>query len=126
MVCALGPASVWRCRSMEPKRILIPSYPNEPPTRSSLGVVWAAFVVIGLLLMGVFGEIAYAAAVAAIALAVCVAGLMNRGARDAYPWMRGRVDWLDLAAVTGVYAVVVGLLSSRLLVSPRTTHPGCS
>ena len=43
---------------MQPKRVLIPSITDESRTMSLLGIVWAAFVVIGLLLMGIVGDTA--------------------------------------------------------------------
>ena len=104
---------------MEAKRVLIPSDPDESRTRSALGVAWAAFVVVGLLLMGVFGDMAFGVAVAAIALSVWMIGLISRRVRAAFPWMRGRVDGRDLAAVAAVYLVVVALF--RLAFTGFTT-----
>ena len=101
------------------KRVLIPSITDDSRTLSLLGIVWAAFVVIGLLLMGIVGDTAYGATFAAIALVVCLVCLMSRRVREALPWMRGRVDRRDLAAVAGVYLVVVALF--RLAFAGFTT-----
>jgi len=104
---------------MRARRVVIPPDPDESRIPSVLGVAWAAFVVVGLLLMGVFGDVAYGVAVAAIALAVCLIGLISRRVRAAFPWMRGRVDGRDLAAVAAVYLVVVALF--RLAFTGFTT-----
>ena len=104
---------------MKAKRVLIPSDP-ESRTRSVLGVVWAAFVVVGLLLMGVFGDMSYGVVVGAIALAVCLLGLISRRVRGAFPWMRGRIDGPDLAVLAASYLVVVGLF--RLAFAGFTTE----
>ena len=105
---------------MGAKQVHIPSEEGGLRIRSVLGLVWAAFVVVGLLLMGVFGDIAYGVAVAGMALAVCLLGLISRRVRAALPWMRGRVDERDLAAVVASYLVVVALF--RLAFTGFTTE----
>jgi membrane protease YdiL (CAAX protease family) len=105
---------------MRARRVVIPPDPDESRIPSVLGVAWAAFVVVGLLLMGVIGDVAYGVAVAAIALSVCLIGLISRRVRVAFPLMRGRVDGRDLAAVAAVYLVVVALF--RLAFTGFTTE----
>lgn len=94
---------------MEPRRLHMLRNDEESRTRFVLGAVWGAFVVVGLLLMEVFDGATYGAAVAIIALTVCVIGLISPRTRAAFPWMRGRVDGGDLAAVAAMYVIVVAL-----------------
>jgi len=94
---------------MEPRRLHIRRNKDESRTRFVLGVAWGAFVVVGVLLMAVFGDAAYGAGVATIALVVFLIGLIDPRVRAAFPWMRRQADGRDLAAVAVVYVIVVAL-----------------
>jgi membrane protease YdiL (CAAX protease family) len=69
----------------------------------------ATFVITGLLVLEVVSGLAYTLAVGGAGLAVAaMAAAFTRGKRLEFPWIRTRVDPLDLAAIATLYAVVVG------------------
>jgi hypothetical protein len=76
-----------------------------------LAVAWASFVVGGLLLMEVFGDVSYGIAIAAIAASLVLLGLSSGPVRAALPWVRVRMDARDLFAVAACYAGVVALFA---------------
>jgi CAAX protease family protein len=88
-----------------------PSPAAESRIRILLVVSASAFVVGGLLLMEVLGDVAYGVAVAAIGAAAGLLTITSRRVRTALPWLRWRIDATDLFAVAGFYVVVVGLFA---------------
>jgi hypothetical protein len=95
--------------------------PGLIPTRSqvALAVMWAAFVVAGLLLLDVLEGAAYGVAVLASGGALIVASATIPRFRGSLAWFRGRADARDLVAVAFLYLAVVGLF--RLAFSVFTT-----
>jgi membrane protease YdiL (CAAX protease family) len=96
---------------MQETRSITPAPASESRIRIVLAASASAFVIGGLLLMALLGDVAYGVAVAAIGAAAVVLGMTSRRIRTALPWLRWRIDAKDLAAVVGVYAVVVGLFT---------------
>jgi hypothetical protein len=77
-------------------------------TRSLLPALGTAFVVVGLLLLDVLPATAYVVAIAGIGLIVALAGAaLTRTAKIELAWLRSRADRADLAAIVGLYVVVV-------------------
>lgn len=90
--------------------------------RTLLGVGWASFVVVGLLLMDVLDNVAYGLAVLALGIVVLLLCMGNDRARATLRWTGWTMDRRDLAAIGLMYATVVGLLSLafRVFTTERT------
>lgn len=89
--------------------------PEPAPTRTSartvLAIVWAAFVVTGLLLMEVFnGQALFGVTVLAAGIALAIAFAAVPRFQATLTWFRRRGDGRDLWAVALLYLAVVGLL----------------
>ncbi|MCD6022449.1 MAG: hypothetical protein K0R20_2159 [Actinomycetia bacterium] len=96
---------------MQETRSITPSPATDSRIRILLVASASAFVVGGLLLMAILGNVAYGVAVAAIGAAAVLLAMTSRRIRAALPWLRWRIDAKDLVAVAGIYAVVVGLFA---------------
>ena len=80
-------------------------------TRTLLAFGWAAFVVVGLLLMEVLNDVSYGVVVPTLGIVAVLACLGNDRLRSAVRWTSWTVDRRDLAAIALTYAAVVGLLT---------------
>jgi hypothetical protein len=96
---------------MRETRSFTPSTNIESRVRILLAASATAFVVGGLLLMALLGDVAYGVAVASIGAAAVLLAVTSRRIRAALPWFRWRIDAKDLVAVAGIYVVVVGLFA---------------
>lgn len=96
---------------MQETRTIGPAPATESRIRILLFASASAFVVGGLLLMALLGDVAYGAVVAAVGAAAVLLAMTNRRIRAALPWFRWRIDAKDLVTVAGIYAIVVGLFA---------------
>jgi membrane protease YdiL (CAAX protease family) len=80
------------------------------PARIEVVLLWAAFVVAGLLLMDVLDGFAFVVAILGSGTALAVAMVAVPRFRGTLAWFRRRVDGRDLSAVALIYLGVVGLL----------------
>jgi uncharacterized protein len=96
---------------MRETRGITPPLTTESRIQIVLAASASAFVVGGLLLMALLGDVAYGVTVAAIGAVAVLLGMTSRRVRAALPWLRWRIDAKDLVAVAGLYAVVVGLFA---------------
>ena len=81
----------------------------ESRMRMLLAASVSVFVVGGLFLMALLGDMAYGIVVASAGTAAVLLAMTSRRIRMALPWVRWRIDGKDLVAVAGLYAAVVGL-----------------
>jgi len=78
-------------------------------SRTTLVVLGATFVIVGLVLLDVAGGLAYTLAAGGAALIFgIVAVAVTRRAHGEVSWFDAHVDWLDLAVIATSYVVVVG------------------